>query len=139
MIAETIIKETVEMLIDLNIFKTIERKIPDYDNIKNIPAVNMPIACVNSFVPLPIYENIRQAQNKTVLEIDINVYALDNETPDSRISEFIFEIWKGFNAYKYSPPTLERRLIDGDKSIMPPFTLLNLKLEFQYTSTKLTI
>jgi hypothetical protein len=119
---------------------TTARRVPfNEDNYTDIPETQMPIAVILGQLPKPDekFSDRTKKLDKSVsnLAVDILVYAVDNETPDSTISELVDDIWAEF----YKDISLGFTWVRGlrispelDTMIAAPLVIFKMTLQITY-------
>lgn len=103
---EQIIKAVKAELEDVASIRTVQRKLPTYEDLKNFAITQMPVVAMVSGLPVPVpHPNYRVVGGRDlfVSEITIGLYCYFQERtdPDTELSNLLDDIW----AELYSDPT----------------------------------
>lgn len=97
---------------DINSIKTTLRKLPQYDDLKRYAQPQLPVAAIVGRLPQPVEKINGRAPGAanfftSNLSIDITVYALANENPDTTVSNLADDIWAKIYSDQRLGSTLE--------------------------------
>lgn len=79
-------------------FKAVRRLLPSFDEFADFSSQNLPMLAIVAKLPKPVKHNRgREPGGRDVfissLDVDFVAYALDNENPDSLISDLADDLW----------------------------------------------
>jgi hypothetical protein len=97
----------------------VQRRRPSFADLGTIPQTQLPFCAVVGKLPDPVSHNPGRQPGisdmfKSRLEIEMYIYAMDNQTPDSTVSNIADDIW----AKLWSDPTFGG-LVKGGFSVRP--------------------
>jgi hypothetical protein len=98
-IRETIILQVIEELKTISSISEVRRVRPSLTNLSTFSSAQFPLIAIESSLPLPVQKisnRIPGGVDLFISELTIRVfcYAMDNEDPDSTISDLADDIWK---------------------------------------------
>lgn len=123
-------------------FKTVKRLTPDIDDLENYSASQLPLLAIVAGLPVPVpTKSGRQLPARRVflsnLEIDFVVYAMDNKTPDSTLSDLADDLWVTL----YGDPTSGDLGLELEVSPEPivgvwePYVVFKMTCDIKYKHT----
>lgn len=79
-------------------FKTVRRLLPSFDEFADFSGQDLPMLAIVAKLPRPVeHKRTREPGGKDVfisaLEVEFVVYALENEEPDTMISDLADDLW----------------------------------------------
>jgi len=141
---EQILAKVKTPLEAVSAIETVERKpLQGISDLEAWPQTQLPLAVVLGGMPVPSEKlsdrDIKLDKVRSTLTATIVVYALDNENPDTKISNLADDVW----AALYADMTLGfswvlsiRLTPDADVAFWEPYAAFSIKAEITYIHTK---
>lgn len=97
-IREQLLEAVKDQLETLTAIKTIKRIQPTFNDLSAMAGPQLPLIAIVGQMPVPVQKISRRVSGgvdrfRSKLAVDIFCYALDNDTPDTLISDLADDIW----------------------------------------------
>lgn len=143
---EQLLVKVVEKLGTIDSITTVSRKgFSDFHELQNYANMQLPVAVVLGGLPQPNEKfsgrTVKLDRSQSKLEVDIIVYALDNETPDTTVSTLADDIWATIYADMSlgltSVVVIDLRIIpEAEVLVFDPYLAFRMTLSITYLHGK---
>lgn len=139
---EGLILRVIEELGTITWVSHIRRVRPTMEELTNYPGTMLPLLTVEAGLPVPVEKKSSRVPGKvdvfrSDLSVDIFCYALENETPDVVISNYLDDIW----AKMYEDGTKNGMCLSttvtprAEKLVFLPYTAFSVNVILNYLHT----
>lgn len=138
---EKIIENIETVVTALSTIKTVKRRQLSEEELKSISAQQLPFVGIVGKLPKPISNTVNAKQFRSLMDVQLFCYGLDNVTPDSTISSLADDLWRAIQAdpNRGELAISTKILPDMPSGIFAPFVAFTMTVQIEYTHTNESI